>query len=452
MRRYLSLYLPVEDLKLLRKVGLWCLRFTPFVGVEEDLRKDHLEASKLRRGLILDITGMSLLYPSEEDLAQIILAKLKKEKIKVKIGIAPTLGSAWAVSRFKEGQIFIIKNSAYKNVLAELPLKALRLLDQEIESMTEVGISKIGELLNITPKKIGFRFGLKVLKRLDQMLGRLEEPMRLLKISEQLSISKKFEIPFVRKECLSKYALILLEELNKKVILKSYKACSYQLKFITEGHEVITRNISFHSASDNISHITSIVQSNIENLKFPQGVIYIKITALDLRINIPSQVSLTDNKINESYNIEKSLGEFLNTLAARIGKESIKKAGFCESYIPEKSFRFTALGNTKIKEDPKEYSSCMLGRPSTLLNQPEAIKVIAMLPDQPPSWINWRGESLRTLQGFGPERIQSEWWMTSLDEADLYRDYFRIQDELGRWLWVYREAKTLNWFLHGIWT
>jgi hypothetical protein len=33
-----------------------------------------------------------------------------------------------------------------------------------------------------------------------------------------------------------------------------------------------------------------------------------------------------------------------------------------------------------------------------------------------------------------------------------HRDYFRVQDETGRWLWIYRQLPANAWFLQGHWT
>ena len=31
------------------------------------------------------------------------------------------------------------------------------------------------------------------------------------------------------------------------------------------------------------------------------------------------------------------------------------------------------------------------------------------------------------------------------------RDYFKVQDERGRWLWIYRVLESGDWFIHGLW-
>jgi protein ImuB len=87
-------------------------------------------------------------------------------------------------------------------------------------------------------------------------------------------------------------------------------------------------------------------------------------------------------------------------------------------------------------------------RPSLLLERPEPVEVIAMTPDGPPSWFRWRGLGQCVTVSAGPERLAMEWWRWS---SPATRDYFKIQDEHGRWLWIYRTLESGRWFVHGLW-
>ncbi len=95
-------------------------------------------------------------------------------------------------------------------------------------------------------------------------------------------------------------------------------------------------------------------------------------------------------------------------------------------------------------------------RPTALFERPEPIEVIALTSDGPPSWLKWRGAEHSIVASAGPERIGGEWWRgRSRSECLTVRDYFKVQDEGGRWLWVYRvsvsEGECSRWFVHGVW-
>ena len=86
-------------------------------------------------------------------------------------------------------------------------------------------------------------------------------------------------------------------------------------------------------------------------------------------------------------------------------------------------------------------------RPSFLFSSPEPAAAIAITPDGPPSLLHWRGRDHAIARAIGPERIGSEWWQ----HPEPTRDYFKVQESAGRWLWVYRQVQTNEWFVHGEW-
>ena len=83
---------------------------------------------------------------------------------------------------------------------------------------------------------------------------------------------------------------------------------------------------------------------------------------------------------------------------------------------------------------------------------------MALTPDGPPAQLRWRGMEQRITASAGPERIACEWWHLAPGEYTGgkknevgARDYFKVQDERGCWLWVYRVVETGRWFVHGLW-
>jgi protein ImuB len=88
---------------------------------------------------------------------------------------------------------------------------------------------------------------------------------------------------------------------------------------------------------------------------------------------------------------------------------------------------------------------------------------MAEVPDGPPLQLRWRRQSLRIIAAEGPERIGPEWWRAPPDaEAPPDRDYYRVADETGRRLWLFREglyprshesqqdSRPPRWFVHGL--
>ena len=79
---------PALSETLLQGIAKWCIRYTPVV------------ATDLPDGLILDISGCAHLWGGEQSYLEEITGKLKAFGYFVRLGIADTIGAAWASARF----------------------------------------------------------------------------------------------------------------------------------------------------------------------------------------------------------------------------------------------------------------------------------------------------------------------------------------------------------------
>jgi protein ImuB len=85
---------------------------------------------------------------------------------------------------------------------------------------------------------------------------------------------------------------------------------------------------------------------------------------------------------------------------------------------------------------------------------PEAAQVISLVPEGPPSWMRWRGRECAVRCAGGPERLALPWWEAghrASPSPDVARDYYEVQDDQGRLLWMFRDHVTNGWFVHGLW-
>jgi protein ImuB len=90
-----------------------------------------------------------------------------------------------------------------------------------------------------------------------------------------------------------------------------------------------------------------------------------------------------------------------------------------------------------------------------LLDPPQPVEAMALLPDHPPMAFTWRRVRHRVRRADGPERIAGEWWKRG-GETRSVRDYFQVEDEEGHRYWLFRRGDGENgitgdmrWFLHG---
>ena len=82
---------PAADAAALRKLALWCLRYTPIVAPWD-------EASGAD-GLFLDITGCAHLFGGEAQLLADLERRLRAFGLYPRTAIAGTAGASWAMAR-----------------------------------------------------------------------------------------------------------------------------------------------------------------------------------------------------------------------------------------------------------------------------------------------------------------------------------------------------------------
>ncbi|MFO0416103.1 MAG: hypothetical protein ACK5Y6_02335, partial [Pseudomonadota bacterium] len=195
-----------------------------------------------------------------------------------------------------------------------------------------------------------------------------------------------------------------------------------------------------------------IIQPIIDSISFCGEVRMISIEAQELVYATPIQTSFHTQHSPQSEAIARAYTELLNSFSVRIGKDRVLRARLTQSHIPERAFSYSSAIES-YQTSPPIPSYAPSERPTILFSQPEPISTIALLPDKPPSWIRWRSTNLPVTIGVGPERIAPEWWRGEIGKRLFAeRDYFKVQDGAGRWLWVYRDQTTQTWFVHGVWT
>ncbi len=187
----------------------------------------------------------------------------------------------------------------------------------------------------------------------------------------------------------------------------------------------------------------------------------------------------------------EALGTLIDRLAGRVGHEAILRPRLIDDHQPELAYRYEKVAevgcepeestrgvgeygeeelNTEIRRHGEETErtgrkgviggndareaakTCASSahpprmlRPARLLARPTPIRVIALVPDGPPTWLAYRGREYRIAHAQGPERLETAWWRG----PDVRRDYFRVSAENGEQFWIFHDATSGAWYLHG---
>src|SRR5580704_15686903 len=165
---------PEADQRLLAAIADWCDRYTPLVGLDPP------------DGLTLDITGCAHLFGGETAFCGDIVQRLGLQGFAARAAIADTVGCAWAVARHAhfshpllkgKGDYAIVPPGGARDALLPLRLAALRIAPNIEAALGQAGLKQIADVIDRPRAPLAARFGEEFIRRIDQALGREDEPI-----------------------------------------------------------------------------------------------------------------------------------------------------------------------------------------------------------------------------------------------------------------------------------
>ncbi|MDP6591290.1 MAG: DNA polymerase Y family protein [Alphaproteobacteria bacterium] len=460
------------DMEALAALGDWCGRWTPWVALDAAGPHAVLGAG---HGLWLDITGCAHLFGGEAALLNDMARRLARFGFAARAALADTPGAAWAVShhgaakreRARHGHV--VAPGKTGAALAKLPLKGLRLAAAEADGLERLGFRAIGDLYGIPRGALARRFGEGVMRRLDQALGREDEPLSPRRPVAPHRVRQDFAEPIASREAIAVTARRLLGELAGVLEAAGQGARRLELTLYRGDGKVERIAVGTSAPVRAPSHLMRLLAEPLGALDAGFGFDSVALAASICEALAPAQLALDRQTATTQSNLlaqdgtdndnDSEVARLIDRLGGRLGLANVRRLALFQSHIPERA----ALSGVAAAPPPSaQISHWPAGRqrPLRLLPRPEAVEAVAMLPDAPPLMFRWRRMLHRVTKAEGPERIAAEWWHAEGaqplgGEADSMRDYYRVEDDRGRRFWLYRDAPyrpgmAPGWWLHGL--
>ena len=438
------------DARALNDIADWCDRFTPLVALDPPY------------GLFLDITGCAHLFGGEAALMQMVCGALTRQGFAVSAAIAGTSICARTMTRHVHG--CIIGHGEEAEAVKPLPVSALGADDAITTGLRRAGLKTIGDVASRARHEITARFGDDFTTLLEHALGQGDAPISPRKPLPDYIVEKRFPEPVATEAViaatLSKLAGMLVAAMDRQ----GKGARRLEAHFFRTDGAVRAISVDTGQPVTRPAVIDRLFRERLDALNDPLdpgfGFDLIRLSASRVEIVMQQQRDLDANVHDND-----ELAALIDRIAARIGGRRVVVHLPQDTHIPEcaalavsAQHHLAAAGQAawpaRVESEPPL-------RPLRLFARPEAIKVIAEVPDGPPAWFQWRRAAHTVMRVEGPERVAMEWWRSQ--EAMLTRDYFRVEDEAGLRFWLYRdglydreieqeEGRLVqpNWFVHGL--
>ena len=464
---------PAGDGAMLRRLADWATRYTPWTAAETG--GEGLNAGG-GAGLWLDITGCAHLFGGEAALLSDLLLRLERFGYRARAAIADTPGAAWAVSRFIDGRPsmtlekilggrgWIVPEDVSRPALDRLPVAALRLPPAMAAELERLGLYAIGDLLALPRAGLARRFGGLPLRRLEQALGSIDEPISPTPPAALFRSFQPLVEPIATAESIATVLQRLLHDLCRRLEKAQQGLRRLELALYRVDGSLQRLAIGTSQPSRDAAALQRLFAQQIEKIDPGFGIeamalaaaktepltalqMVLKSKALPLPPPAPRR-SPRDRAVGGGIDQSPALAPLIDTLANRLGFTNVRRLVPRESHIPERAVAAVA----PFAEGQASSWPPLPPRPLRLFQRPHPVEAMALLPDHPPVMFRWQSRLHRIRRAEGPERLEPEWWRPE-DESRRWRDYFRVEGEDGRRFWLFREGlppEDGRWYLHGL--
>jgi len=443
---------PSQDLKALEKLTLWFQRYSPLVTPHAP------------DGFALDITGCAHLFGGERAMLHGIQNKLNDFHLTSHLALASSLGTAWAAARYGNEPLTLVKTGDNKPFLSPLPLSSLRLDPAIVLRLNQLGLRKVGHLLNAPEAPLTARFGPSLIQCLHRATGDEAEIFNPLFPPLPYHVRHPFDEPVLHHQALETALAVLSSQME--MILKAANKGTRRLHvqiFRVDGH-LEHLSIGTSRLCQQADHLALLFQESLsrlhDDLDTGYGIDLMTMAAdnveeMDDEQNI-LPVPLTNFERESHTNSTQEIDRLLDRFGNRFGFDKVTRPVPTESYIPENATRSVPIFTKKTAlnwQSRNPYPP----RPFLLFSPPELITVLAQVPDGPPLRFKWRRLQHHITRAEGPERLAPEWWAIKDDQKLVQtRDYYRVEDAAGHRFWLYRdglynrEQDTPRWYVQGL--
>jgi protein ImuB len=460
----------------LRRLALWATRYTPIASPwDEENGAD---------GFFLEVEGSAHLFGGEKSLIADLAGRLEKSfGLPARLAVAATPGAAWALARFHAAPLCILPSCQEAEALSPLPVEALRLAPDICATLRRLGFKTVGALLDKPRAPFAARFSAKLLRRLDQALGRVDEPLvPVVPPPVYHSLSYLLE-PIITQEAVVTLASRLMQTLARVLIRDDVGARTLKLSLYRVDGDVKTLDIGLTLPTRSVAHVMRLIELKLDaaaatdDAGFGFEAIGLAITRAE---PMPAQQTELPSAEGDADRTERCAA-LIDTLRQRLGPQRVRRFAAVASHLPERaevlvpveSFQSGTRSDFPLSEEDEKQP-----RPLLLLPRAEPVEdVAALVPDGPPRRFSWRGVTYEVKGAQGPERIAGEWWRAPPPSARpreggdpdldsrlrgneqhhlLTRDYYLVEDAAGQRFWLYREGlygretTAADWYVHGL--
>jgi protein ImuB len=425
-----------SEQEALQRLAAWAGQFTPMVCVDA-------------QGIVLEVKSCLRLFDGHAKLTAAIKRGVRDLGFHATLGVAPTPLAARLFAR-AEAQGRQVRSCLLLEDLRErlddLPLFLLDWDEKTLARLTDLGVLRLRDLLDLPGEGIARRFGPEIVLCLDRLMGRLADPRE--PYAPPPRFRSRLELPAEAEgvEALLFPLRRMLAEFEG--YLRGRGSGVQRLSLSLEhGRRRRTRlELDFASPEREADFILSIAREKLGRLTLCAPTLAFGLRAEALLPYTPRSGAWLPGPKENALDRER----LIERMSARLGKDRVFGIAIANDHRPDSDWAPAYAGVT--------------GHPGATRHPGPGLKRTGVnsgrgpINATRPTWLLHRPQRLITENGHplfqgllelqaGPERIEAGWW----DGEEVCRDYYVATNPRGESYWIFREHRDSQaWYVHGV--
>lgn len=395
----------VEERRALRALADWALQFSSFV---------HLDPAGWL--VWIEVRASLRYFGGLPQLRARLERGLQELGYAPRIGIAPTLEASAALSTQPDAPEALTLESAL-TVLSGLDMGVLAVGSKVIDQLRGTGLVTVGHVLAIPGDAVARRFGPAVTDYLKRLTGALPDPRKRHRCGDTYRRRLDFADPVVSLEGLLFPLRRVLRECEG--YLRGRDVAVQRLEIAIEHRDSPHTGLILYTSAPtrDAARLFLLLRERLERVRWEASATGLTVRATEF---VAPEV-LQGDFFDDSQRHSEGWIALLDKLRARLGEQSVKQLGLRDDHRPELAWCVAQDAEGMLTDAPH--------------------------PDRP-LWLIEPVPVERPARLLGkPERIEAGWW----SGTDCSRDYYLAVGTGGSRWWLYRDAQSGRWFLHGLW-
>jgi protein ImuB len=409
---------PLVERAHLESLAAWAQTLTSTVSIEPP------------ETLLLEVSGSLKLFHSLAAIKLKLEEKVAERQWSRRLCAAPTPMAALWLARNASDDVLTI--GALSSRLGSLPLRVTRWPAEVQALLQEVGARTLGDCLRLPRDGFARRAGPAYLDDLDRALGRRFDLRAQFTVPERWSDTRELYQESANAGVFMAAVEHMLDRLIEDLRRSQTQVRSLKIVFEHLRHPPTCESFDWVEPTHERGRLLSLLRDRLERIVLPAPAILLRVSTGPLQALQSTPVDLFDKTP-----IETLAHVLLERLRGRLGLTAVYAMALSAEHRPEYAWSKSAArplsGAAQTAAKPSPWAQT---RPLWLLPCPLPLS---------------SSEAHRYYEGTlelhsGPERIESGWW----DERDVRRDYYTAVSSFGQRLWIYKDRRSCDWHLHGL--